>query len=171
MVRRDPLRRSLLRLLACTLFWLPALRRLAEDLSDETEVRADDDAVGDRPLVLASAILRLARWPMTGPAIPVGTALLDGRSELLARRVRRLAGEPAAAHSHVTRRSLILAAAALALVWASGAAVAHPMPTSLADGISPHHCEHRHESAFAHLFCLGSPFASPRGVCPHHGAA
>jgi Zn-dependent protease with chaperone function len=60
--RRDPLRLSLLRFLACTLFWLPAVARLAEDIADEAEVRADDAAVLDQPLALASAILSLAQW-------------------------------------------------------------------------------------------------------------
>ena len=39
--RRDPLRLSLMRFLACTLFYIPALRRLADDLTDEAEIEAD----------------------------------------------------------------------------------------------------------------------------------
>ena len=59
--RRDPLRLSALRFLACTLFFLPALRRLAADAADEAEIAADDRAAGlagaGAPLALASAIV------------------------------------------------------------------------------------------------------------------
>jgi Zn-dependent protease with chaperone function len=57
--RRDPLRLFLLRGLAGILFWLPALRRLAADLEDEMEIRADDEAARTHALPLASALLRL----------------------------------------------------------------------------------------------------------------
>jgi Zn-dependent protease with chaperone function len=40
--RRDPLRLSAWRFLACVLFFLPALRRLVDDMADEAEIAADD---------------------------------------------------------------------------------------------------------------------------------
>ena len=42
--RRDPLRLFALRSLAATLFWLPAIRKLVDDLADEAEIAADDFA-------------------------------------------------------------------------------------------------------------------------------
>lgn len=62
LARRDPLRLSMLRFCACTLFWIPVLRRLAADVADEAEVQADDVAAREQPLVLASAILNVAAW-------------------------------------------------------------------------------------------------------------
>ena len=165
--RRDPLRLSLFRALACTLFWIPALRRLADDAADESEVMADDAAAAGRPLVLAQAILTLAQWPEAKRPVPgVGFT----RADLLDRRVRRLAGEETPPRSHVTRRSLVGAAAALALVWTSGLLMAHPLPAA-SPVAHERHCDHRHESAIAHLFCLGSPLATPRAHCPHRDGA
>lgn len=166
--RRDPLRLSLLRFLGCTLFWIPAFRRFAADMADEAEIAADDAAAGDRPLVLASAILALANWPLVdsrnrvphhlspGTAVglvdqgPSARARFDA---LLDRRIRRLAGETVVVASHITRRSLASATAILALGWISGIAVAHPMPGTGMSRMSVH-CEHGSESALSHLFCL-----------------
>ncbi|MGH7713010.1 MAG: M56 family metallopeptidase [Gemmatimonadaceae bacterium] len=163
--RRDPLRVFLLRLLACTLFWIPALRRLEEDVRDESEVLADDLAAGGQPLVLASAILALADWSTTRD-----TALAIGfqRNELLERRIRRLAGEETPVRSHVTRRSIVSAGFALSLVWSSGVLMAHPMPNAAhGTGVTPH-CQHDGRFALEHLFCLGSPFSQSRHLeCPH----
>ncbi|MGI9091111.1 MAG: M56 family metallopeptidase [Gemmatimonadaceae bacterium] len=143
--RRDPLRLSAYRFLACVFFWIPAFRRMADDVIDETEIQADDAAAGSAtgvcPLVLASALVSVASWvasatdPTTASATlrgPVNTRLLPGAvgfagRDLLARRVRRLAGEAVPVESHVTRRSVIAAVAALALVWTSGIIVAHPL--------------------------------------------
>lgn len=165
--RRDPLRLSLLRLLACTLFWIPALRRLAEDMADEAEILADDSAARGRPLVLASAILRVAQGraarELEGEVTP-WAGFCHGH--LLDRRIRRLVGEPAPACSHVTRRSLLGALAALSLAWTSGLLMAHPLPSSIAAHDTVH-CEHHGESALRHLFCLGGPFAPLASDCPH----
>lgn len=164
--RRDPLRLFLLRLLACILFWIPALRRLEEDVRDEAEVLADDFASCGQPLVLASAILVLAEWRKTPdtPALAVGFQ----RDDLLERRIRRLAGEELPVRSHVTRRSVVTAGLALSLVWSSGVVMAHPMPNAgHAAGVTPH-CEHHGQLAFMHLFCLGLPFSQSRHhECPH----
>ena len=164
--RRDPLRLSLLRFLACTLFWLPALRRLAADIADEAEVQADDQAARERPLALASAILKIAGWtpaPDLPPASAVGFA---HQRHLLDRRIRRLAGEDPSPVSHVTRRSIAGALFALAMVWSSGTIMAHPLPT---EGVSHHlvHCEHPGESSLVHLFCFSNAFRTAADVCPH----
>lgn len=161
--RRDPLRLSLLRFLACTLFWLPAVARLAEDIADEAEVRADDAAVLDRPLALASAILRLAQWLRPLPAAHGGVGF-DER-DLLARRVRRLAGEDVAPRSRLTRASLSGAALALLLAWGSGAVVAHPPPERTA--AHEEHCRHEGASVLFHLFCPGHGGTGARAHCPH----
>lgn len=162
--RRDPLRLTVIRALACTLFWIPALRRLADDVSDQVELLADDAAAGEQPLVLASAILNVAGWSSGNARLSAGVGFL--RAELLERRVRRLAGEETPVRSHVTRRSLAGAAAALALVWISSALMIHPLPAH-AEGAHDRHCEHPLEAAWVHLFCARHAGTSE---CPHgHG--
>lgn len=163
--RLDPLRFSLLRALACALFWIPALARLAEDLRDDSEIVADDLAA-DRgePLVLASAILALAEWRHTDVSLPQG-AVGFCHGALLERRVRRLLGEEVPVTSHVTRGSLGLAAAVLMLVWLSGVLMAHPLAAVGEVGtVADAHCVHDSESPFAHLFCRGMAHS---GDCPH----
>lgn len=163
--RRDPLRLSLLRFLACTLFWIPALRNLADDVADEVEVQADDHASRGQPLVLASAILKLASGG--GSQATVGDAVgFARRTDLLDRRIRRLAGEEPVPTSRVTGRSILYVLLALSLVWISGAVVAHPLPT---DEPSHHlvHCEHPRESGLAHLFCFRGAFRTESNLCPH----
>lgn len=180
--RRDPLRLSLLRFLGCTLFWIPAFRRLAADMADEAEIDADDAAAAGQPLVLASAILALSAWrphgtPMRDTARHGSGAfvsLVEPRglrhapyNALLDRRVRRLAGEVANVSSHLTRRSIVGAAFVLSAVWVSGVAVAHPMH---APGTHGAHCTHQGVSAFSHLFCrhdLNAQTASSATDCPH----
>ncbi|HET7275879.1 MAG TPA: M56 family metallopeptidase, partial [Longimicrobiaceae bacterium] len=152
--RRDPLRLSVLRFLARMVFWIPALGRLAADAANEAEIRADDAAAArSGPLVLASAILELAKWN-TGPA---RAADATGRvgfhpTDMLDRRVRRLAGEPTPVESHITRASLVAAAAALMLAWASGVVVAHPLP-EMSQYSHAEHCAHHSTPAMAHLLC------------------
>lgn len=168
--RRDPLRLSLLRFFACTLFWIPALRRLAADVADEAEVMADDAAAAD-PLVLASAILNVARWNHGAAGFEARGSAAVGffRPDLLDRRIRRLAGEDTAVRTHVTRRSVIGAALALSLVWSSGILVAHPMSAAeRADHGG--HCHHRGETALEHLFCAGLSLDRTVGECPHGDA-
>lgn len=174
--KRDPLRLSALRFLGRMLFWLPALQRLAADAAAEAEIAADDAAAVGRPLVLASAILALAKW-RTPPAfvrstVGLGTGGTSGivgfyRPDLLERRIRRLAGEEPPVTSHVTRRSVAGAALALCLVWTSGVLMAHPLSNERTD--VPTHCIHEGEWAITHLFCLGSPFGPRLEECPHVG--
>jgi Zn-dependent protease with chaperone function len=165
--RRDPLRLSLLRFLALTLFWIPALRRLTEDVADEAEVLADDHAARGRPLVLASALVVLAGWRPPRPMPNAAVGLLQG--DLLERRVRRLAGETPPTRTHVTRRSLATALLAVGLAWTSSLPATHPLPvTGTAHGAA--HCEHSDETPLSHLFCLGFPF-SKHDDCPHGGHA
>lgn len=196
--RRDPLRLSAYRFLACVFFWIPAFRRMADDVIDETEIQADDAAAasasGVCPLVLASALISVASWvaSASSPAIasgtpraPVSTGLLPGAvgfngRDLLARRVRRLAGEAVRVESHVTRRSMIAAVAALALVWTSGIIVAHPLSAqrvsdvatistrSSGERTSPRtstmnmDCTRHSGFALFHIFCPENPT-----LCPH----
>jgi Zn-dependent protease with chaperone function len=188
--RRDPVRLSLMRFLVCMLFYIPALRRLADDLTDEAEIDADDAAVAQsEPLVLASAILALAAWATPRGASSDVHPLLSGsavafqpfapfqRVDLLERRVRRLAGEPTTMGTHVTRRSLGGAGATLVAVWVSGLMMAYPLPAEGvgSDSAFPHehasmaHCEHRGAFVLSHLFCLGW-HSHPSGTsCPHTG--
>lgn len=163
--RRDPLRLSLLRFLALTLFWLPVLRRLADDVADEAEIQADDRAAREQPLALASAILSLASWRTAGPAWGEGVGFAQ-RMNLLDRRIRRLAGEEPAPVSRLTRRSVVGAMLALALVGASGAIMAHPLPVDPMAHPS-NHCGHRGESPFGHLFCRWDVPRHAGRLCPH----
>ena len=180
--RRDPLRLSALRFLACTLFYLPALRRLADDLADEAEIDADDAAVArGTPLVLASAILDLAEWgarvrgsanalmrPPIGGMVGFQPFFPLQRVDLLDRRIRRLAGEPTEVGTHVTRRSLGAAAAVLIAVWVSGVTMAHPLPDAGVPAAVAH-CRHVSGHALSHLFCLGFGARASGAPCPHIG--
>lgn len=157
--RRDPLRFSALRFLACTLFWLTAVRRLVEDLADEAEVVADDAAIRGRPLALASALLALAQW-RGGQQVGVGF----GDRDMLDRRIRRLAGDSVAPESRLTRRSLVAASLALLLAWSAGFVVAHPLAAG-EDGAHAEHCQHGGFATLLHLYCPG--YTAERPDCPH----
>ena len=167
--RRDPLRLSLLRFLSCVLFWLPALRRIAADLADEAEIEADNRAARRYPLALASALLALAGGdsPMSGTAMAQPGFGGSGSPDLFERRVRRLAGSDTPPGTHVTRRSLVAAVAALMIVWVSGLVVAHPLPDASATHAFADHCEHHRANAFTHLFCLHTAVRSSDLPCPH----
>lgn len=187
LTRRDPLRLSLYRFLACTLFYIPALRRLAADLTDEAEIDADDAAsTTGASLALASAILVLAQWAtarrFTMGIVPFPSGATVGfhpfepfqRVDLLERRVRRLAGEDADVGTHVTRGSLAAAGAVLVAVWVSGVVMAHPLPMGSAHEVDAPthavaHCRHSGESAISHLFCLGWGARPANAPCPHVG--
>jgi Zn-dependent protease with chaperone function len=160
--RRDPLRLSLLRALSCTLFWLPAVRRLAADAADEAEIRADDHAACRDPLVLASAILALGRWRET---VGLHAGVAFQHVDLLERRVRRLAGEVVAPRSHLNRRSILGACAVLLVGWTTGALVTHPLPADMQSAST--HCEHHTGGPLDHLFCLGLSLAERPADCPH----
>lgn len=162
-VRHDPLRLSLFRFLGCVLFWMPALRRLAADLADEAEIQADDSAAQQKPLVLASAILALASDRARPPATTSGFQSPD----LLERRIHRLAGGGGSFGSHVTRRSIGGAFAALTMAWASGLIVAHPLPTATPSHAFVDHCEHHTGSPLRHLFCFRSAHRASGTPCPH----
>ena len=186
--RLDPLRLSLLRFFSQTLFYIPALTRLAEDIADEAEIAADDLAVASRavrPTALASAIIALADWGVTGPPRTrhaLGAAVGFQQPNLLERRVRRLIGQDVPVGSHVTRRSVGGAVAALTVVWLSGLMMAHPLPADASTltgavgalgGTEHHessHCQHRGHWAFTHIFCLGVSHHTAGAVhCPHAG--
>ena len=71
--------------------------------------------------------------------------------------------------THLTRRSVLGAAAALAVIWTSVLLSTHPLPAQVAD-VHARHCEHERETALTHLFCLGTPFGAMAADCPHkHG--
>lgn len=175
--RRDTLRLAVLRFFACLVFWLPALRRLAEDVADEAEFEADDIASRRQPLILASAILKVAMWkPQLAPMRGVVAFVESG---LIERRVLRLAGERLPGRSHVTTRSLVAAATMLFAALASGIVMAHPLVSPAAVGTAStsagQHSGHRGECtkhgglAISHLFCEGLPFGLGSIDCPSHG--
>ena len=160
-IRRDPARLTLLRALGCLFFWLPALRRLSDDVADDAEVMADDFAARGNPVVLASAILAMAQWHGTEPS---STAVVGfQRNAMLDRRIHRLLGDDWVITSRITRPSLMGAVFGLLLAWTSGLAVAHPMKEHSA------HCLHTHMAAYEHLFCQASHPTTSTGDCPHDG--
>jgi len=159
--RRDPLRLFVLRSLAAILFWLPAIRRLVEDLADDAEIAADDRAAALHALPLASAILRMAGADL-GPLEP---AIGFQRRDLLERRIRRLAGEAPLVTTHVSRRPIAGAAMALVAVWTSGIMVLHPLPGTPGAEREAAHCRHVGSFALRHIFCLGSH--DRHAHCPH----
>ncbi|MBA2686294.1 MAG: M56 family metallopeptidase [Gemmatimonadaceae bacterium] len=155
---RDPLIHSLLRGVALVLWWIPALRRLADDVADEAEVRADDAAARQRPLVLASAILSLANWRAASNRMGMpATVMAFQHLGLLDRRIRRLAGEEAPIGTHLTRRSLAYAGTALVLVWISGIMMLHPLPTAANLAQGEDNCERHCAPVVMHLLCPISP--------------
>lgn len=158
---RDPLRLSVYRFLSCSLFWIPALRRLAEDMTDESEIRADDVAGAAKPLILASAILSLASC---GSALPLEGTVGFESHDLLDRRIRRLAGEETALPTHLTRLSVVGACLSVALILASGLAAAQSGHTG--EGT---HCNHSQSFPLAHLFCAGTSSPQESGHCSHSG--
>lgn len=162
LARRDPLRLSILRFLGCLLFWVPAVQRLAADVADEGEVRADDAAAERHGLALASALVRLATWEPQPAAVPgVG---FTGGGDLLERRILRLTGEEVPPRTRLTRRSMMGAAFALLLAWASGLAVAHPMPAQ-----HDAHCDGHGPLAVLHLFCRSAVPHIASEHCAHGG--
>jgi len=158
-----------MRFLASTLFYVPALRRMADDLADEAEIAADDRAAGDDRGVLASAIVALAQFYPLNRGTPAFQAYViapgfDGCG-LLERRVRRLVGERVPARTHLTRKSMVWAVAALILVWVSGL----PMASAADPGVGSEksalhrgteHCRHHHGPLFSHIFCPGATLQS-----------
>ncbi len=173
---RDPLKLSVMRFLASTLFYIPALRRMADDLADEAEIAADDRAAANDPGVLASAIVALAQFDSQGAGTSAfrASAIAPGiqRCGLLERRVRRLVGERAPARTHLTRRSLAWAVAALVLVWVSGLSMAPASAPGLSSEKSAlhhgaEHCRHHHGPLFSHLFCPGATLDESAIRCAH----
>ena len=184
---RDPLRLSLLRFLGDTLFYIPALRRLADDIADDAEIAADDHAVNglvSRAATLASAILKLAAWKSNDRLQVVaapGDAVGFHKVDLFERRVRRLIGEDTPVGTHVTGWSLASALVTLLLACASGLIMAHPLSAATlpdananqgasAPALPTHeHCKHRHGNALSHIFCLGVTHHVDGSHCPHTG--
>jgi Zn-dependent protease with chaperone function len=174
--RRDPLRLAVLRFFACMLFWIPALKKLAADIADEAEFEADEVAAKGRPLILASAILKVALWKQRESPHLAGVGFV--RRDLVEQRVRRLSGERQRRASRVTTRSLVGATAVLVAVLGSGIVVAHPLharPQAASVIVarpsgSGHSgkCHAHAENVFRHLLCGGLPFGVAGVDCPHH---
>ena len=157
--RRDPLRLSVLRFLGLTLFWIPALRRMAADVAIDAELEADQAGAGERPLIMASALVKAAQERTT---LHLSMAAPLIRDDLLVVRVRRLTGDSPSVPSRVNARAFLGATAALCVVWLSGAVMAHPLDAT--DGIGPE-CLHHSGWAASHLFC--THYVAGGKPCPH----
>jgi Zn-dependent protease with chaperone function len=170
--RRDPLRFVVLRLLARALFWVPALRAIAEDIADEAEIIADDAASAvTGPVTVASALVKLGAWKTAESPLAVVTFL---RRDLLDRRVRRLVGEEYRPQGRLTGWAVVVASCVLTVSTLSGVVDVHDLPNAPGHPTSHRHCEHDGASAASHLFCrwgVSGPLL-PDGAadCPHaHG--
>ena len=162
--RRDPLRLSVYRFLSCLLFWMPALRGLAADMSDEAEIEADNVAARRDPLALASAILKLASAPHLA-SLRLASVRFNN-PDLLDRRIRRLAGEDTPLPTRVGRRSRVFASLASLLILFSGVAAAQPSaehPSMTEDN----HCNHHHGSLWSHLRCSERDCHGGSAHCDH----
>lgn len=157
---RDPLKLSLFRFFATALFYIPAIKPLADDMADEAEIAADDRAAASEPAALASAILTIARLQSKNTeraALTASTAVAGFQKRgLLDRRVRRLVGEKTPDMTHVTGRSLAGAFGMLLAIWISGLLVAHPLAASTrsvaAVSVPASHCGHHYTLPLAHIF-------------------
>lgn len=163
--RRDPLRLTAFRFLATLLFWIPALRRVADDLADEAEIEADSIAAARFPLDLASALVAMAGG--SSPRQSTGSIVRFEPFDLLERRVKRLSGLEPPIASRVSRRSLLGAAAVLAAAWGSGVMVLHPLPTASPGHAVTSHCMHHEGGPITHLFCRGAVWRWGDDRCPH----
>ncbi|HEY0931201.1 MAG TPA: M56 family metallopeptidase [Gemmatimonas sp.] len=176
--RRDPLRFALLRALSRTLFWIPAIGAIAEDIADEAEIHADDAASRRTdPLTLAGALVKLGAWRIAPPHTRIaGDVVGFVRGGILDRRVRRLAGEGFAPRSRLTTRAMLGALAALCITVASGIVDIHGMPLHPTVGQpAAGHCAHEGLTSYRHLFCRWGIAGTwlPRGGadCPHFQAS
>lgn len=162
--RRDPLRLSALRFLSMTAFWIPALRRVADDLADEAEIDADSVAARRFPLELASALVTLAGGP--SPRQHSRHLVEFQPYDLLERRVKRLTGDAVVVRSRISMGSLAAAGIVLVLAWASGVMVLHPLPDGAQGGAPPHCLEHT-TGPLGHVFCKGGALQWKDLRCPH----
>ncbi|MBL8960887.1 MAG: M56 family metallopeptidase [Gemmatimonadetes bacterium] len=162
--RRDPLRLSLLRFLAMVAFWMPVLRRVADDLADEAEIDADSEVAGRFPIELASALVTLAGGP--NPRQSLGSVVEFQPYDLLERRVKRLTGVDAVVRTRISTRALTGAVLALLLAWSSGVMVLHPLPVGSLHATPPHCLDHA-TGPLGHLFCKGGVLRWKDSECPH----
>ena len=133
---RDPMRFAFLRFAAKTLFWLPLVGMLGDELMEDAEIMADDFAAqGSDPLDVASAIVEIGRTnSRTNAEVVTGVAALGGFRSM-DRRVRRLADRTgcggAMAGWPFPWRPMLFATMALLVVWGSAAFGAPPLNAAM----------------------------------------
>ena len=143
--RRDPLRTLAAAVIADILFWIPLARNALAALVTRLEFAADDAArrVGDA--VVAAAILKLA--DASNAAAAATTSFSSGR--LVERRVERLLGsDDAECEPLPTKRTMLLSACAMALVWMIGVASTATHAAHVRDDHA--RCTHTHHLAVLH---------------------
>lgn len=143
--RRDPLRTLAAAVIADILFWIPLARNARAALMARLEFAADDAArrIGDA--VVAAAILKLA--DAGNAATATTTSFSSGR--LVERRIERLlGGAEAECEPLPPRRTMMLSACAVALVWMVGVA----STATHAAHVRENHarCPHSHHLAVLH---------------------
>lgn len=173
--RRDPLRFAILRALSYVLFWVPALRQIAEDIADEAEIAADDSAGRfSDPLVLANALVKLGAWRIPSASATFASAVPGFlRKDMLDRRVRRLIGADVSPRPRSSGRALAGAVVMLVISTASGVVDVHALPSHGALHQAGAHCAHEGVRSLAHLFCRwgvrGALLPDGGRDCPHRG--
>jgi hypothetical protein len=168
LVRRDPLRFATLRFASKTLFWLPLVGLLAEELMEDAEIMADDFAAarrgGSDPLDVASALVKIGRANAT---VLAGMPAIGG-FRMLDRRVRRLADEPVPVSHALPRRPILLSAAGICMLWLSSTFVSGPVAAGMTMQWSDR-CPH--SMAGAHGRCPEcDTYGEPMRNCPDRGA-
>lgn len=156
--RRDPLRLSMLRFIACTLFWIPMLKRFVADMADEVELAADRVAAKSNPLTLASALVTLAQRNVRPVGSFGGVTVGFNNNDILTRRVLALAGEQCHTKIRIPMRSMVGVLSIISVTWIAGIVMAHPLPEDA-----------RHmSSAFSeNLRCVQAWVTRSPHLCPH----
>lgn len=130
LAHRDPLRFAGLCFAAKSLFWLPVIGWLAEELMYDAELRADDFAASPRggvdPLDVATALIKIGRARAATHAPALAATAGIGGFRLLDRRVRRLADDVVPPPASLPRWPLARSAAAVAVLWLAATFVPGP---------------------------------------------
>ncbi len=156
--RRDPLRLSMLRFIACTLFWVPILKRFVADMADEVELVADRIAAKSNPLTLASALITLAQRNVRPVGSFGGVTVGFNNNDILTRRVLALAGEQCRVKNRIPMRSMVGVLSIVSVTWIAGIVMAHPLPEST---------RHMQSGFSENLRCVRAWVTRSPHLCPH----
>lgn len=158
--RRDPLRLSVMRFVSKALFWLPAVRALELQLSEETELRADAAASRKSGMATASALVALVRHFGRLPAPATYTGFSP--HEFLALRVKLLTGHDSRSGPHVSRGALAITIGVLGLMWTVALAELHQSTHTSHLVTSVDECREDRSHPLGQFVCIGESRSSGR---------